>query len=182
MQPTTAPRPFDLHTIKVLASLMSRHDLSEIDLQQGDQRIRLRRGVRHKSVPLAFASPAPATPALLRRYPRPDRRRSTRASCSKSKVPRSVRFMPAPSLDAPQFVTVGSKVTPTSVVGIIEAMKMFNEIDGRLQRRSSPKFSSRTSSRSNLNSVVPSRSRRLSSPRGDKESADVSTHSGRQPR
>ena len=36
------PDPFDVRTIKYLVRLMSRHDLSEIDLKQGDHRIRLR--------------------------------------------------------------------------------------------------------------------------------------------
>src|SRR3954466_14207942 len=39
-----APRPFDVRTIEYLLKLMSEHDLSEIALQEGDQRIRLRRG------------------------------------------------------------------------------------------------------------------------------------------
>ena len=51
------PGPFDVQTVKLLVQLMSRHDLSEIDLQQGDQRLRLRRGARQKTVPVAFAPP-----------------------------------------------------------------------------------------------------------------------------
>ena len=38
------PGPFDVQTIRQLVKLMSHHDLSEILLQQGDSRIRLRRG------------------------------------------------------------------------------------------------------------------------------------------
>src|SRR5947209_5840055 len=38
------PSPIDVRTIRDLVGLMSRHDLSEIDLRDGDLRIRLRRG------------------------------------------------------------------------------------------------------------------------------------------
>ena len=39
-----AAGPFDINTVRALVALMSRHDLSEIDLRQGEQRICLRRG------------------------------------------------------------------------------------------------------------------------------------------
>jgi acetyl-CoA carboxylase biotin carboxyl carrier protein len=51
------PDPFDVRTVRYLAALMSRHDLSEIDLRDGEHHIRLRRGAR------AVGSPASATPA-----------------------------------------------------------------------------------------------------------------------
>ena len=38
------PGPFDMRTIKDLVALMGRHDLTEIDLREGELRIRLRRG------------------------------------------------------------------------------------------------------------------------------------------
>src|SRR5262245_32368847 len=56
------PDPFDVGTIKYLVRLMSRHDLSEIDLSDGKWRIRLRRGPRGVVVP-QLAAPSPAAPA-----------------------------------------------------------------------------------------------------------------------
>src|SRR5260370_29530555 len=61
-----SPSPFDVRTIKYLVGLMSQHDLSEIDLREGDLRIRLRRGAREIVVspppaPLP-AAPAPSAP------------------------------------------------------------------------------------------------------------------------
>ena len=41
-----SPRPFDVRTIKTLVGLMTQHDLSEIDLHEGEHRIRLRRGTQ----------------------------------------------------------------------------------------------------------------------------------------
>jgi acetyl-CoA carboxylase biotin carboxyl carrier protein len=125
--------PFDLQTIKVLVGLMSRHDLSEIDLQQGDQRLRLRRGARQKVTPMAFApslAPPPA-PAAASTPPTP-----TPASAAEKPTTHLVdiksttvgTFYSKPKPDAPPFVAVGSKVTPATVVGLIEAMKLFNEL------------------------------------------------------
>ncbi|MBX9583587.1 MAG: acetyl-CoA carboxylase, biotin carboxyl carrier protein, partial [Gemmataceae bacterium] len=49
------PRPFDVTTVEHLLRLMSDHDLAEVDLIEGDERIRLRKGS-------AFARPAHTHP------------------------------------------------------------------------------------------------------------------------
>jgi len=116
---------------------MTRHDLSEIDLIEGDQRIRLRRGPRATapSLPAAPAA-APTTttgpaPTELSPVPSGD---SAPAPAAPSKAAATIKsptpgtFYTGPNPDAPPFVSVGSRVTPTTVVCIIEAMKIFNEI------------------------------------------------------
>src|SRR5262245_45359149 len=73
------PHPFDVRTIKYLVALMSRHDLSEIDLREGELRIRLLRGPRGTvvtttpaAIPAVAASPAPAlVPAAAAEPSRP---------------------------------------------------------------------------------------------------------------
>jgi acetyl-CoA carboxylase biotin carboxyl carrier protein len=125
------PSPFDLRTIKHLIVLMSRHDLSEIDLQEGDLRIRLRRGPRGKSSPSVAAPPpvlavtAPTAPAAAAAQPEADKPVKPQLTI---KSPTPGTFYTASSPDAAPFVRVGSRVTPTTVVCIIEAMKIFNEI------------------------------------------------------
>ncbi len=101
------PSPFDLKTIRYLVQLMSRHDLGEIDLRQGDLRIRLRRGTEDL-VPGPVVVPAAPTISAPAPAPTP----------------------PTPQTEAgkPTKPRVGSRVTPTTVVCIIEAMKIFNEI------------------------------------------------------
>ena len=127
------PNPFDLRTIKDLVGLMSRHDLSEIDLREGPMRIRLRRGAREitvspppvSSVPAPAAAAAPAVPAASANPAESDK--STRpAHLIKSPTPGT--FYTAPDPKSEPFVRVGSRVTPTTVVCLIEAMKIFNEI------------------------------------------------------
>ncbi len=124
------PDPFDVRTIKYLVALMSRHDLSEIDLKQGEHRIRLRRGQRTRAVHL---SPAPPPPRELE-GPREPKASAAPAAPAPArhlveiKSPTVGTFYSAPSPDAPHYVSIGSRVTPTTVVCQVEAMKIFNEI------------------------------------------------------
>lgn len=126
--------PFDVQTVKRLIALMSRHDLSEIDLREGAQRIRLRRGPkRAASVPQQFmpaaappVAPAPVTAAAS--APTPESTKAPARAGLTIKSPTPGTFYSSPSPDTPPFVKVGSKVTPTTVVCLIEAMKTFNEI------------------------------------------------------
>jgi acetyl-CoA carboxylase biotin carboxyl carrier protein len=122
--------PFDVRTIRHLVSLMSRHDLSEIDLREGTTRIRLRRGSAAPAAPIPMALPIPAPTASA--APEPAVPRPTPAEPDRKlheiKSPTPGTFYNAPTPGAEPFVKVGSRVTPTTVVCIIEAMKIFNEI------------------------------------------------------
>ena len=62
------PSPFDVKTIKYLVGLMGQHDLSEIDLRDGNARLRLRRGPRRvttTTTPIVAAPVAAGPPAAL---------------------------------------------------------------------------------------------------------------------
>jgi acetyl-CoA carboxylase biotin carboxyl carrier protein len=113
---------------------MTQHDLSEIDLHEGEHRIRLRRGTRPAVVtalppaPAAAPPPNPAAPAIAP----PAAAESPPTAPGKAyhaiKSPTPGTFYSKPNPDAPPFVSVGSRVTPETVVCTIEAMKIFNEI------------------------------------------------------
>ena len=126
------PSPFDVRTIKDLVALMSRHDLSEIDLREGELRIRLRRGPRGQLVVTQPRLPplraCRRRPRLLQRRPPPRKPPSPAKATLTIKSPTPGTFYAASNPDAEPFVRVGSRVTPTTVVCIIEAMKIFNEI------------------------------------------------------
>jgi len=128
-----SPRPFDVRLIKTLVALMKQHDLSEVDLNEGDHRIRIRRGAKAATVadaapaapppaPAAHPAPTPAAPTPPAEPAKPAK------NLIPIKSPTPGTFYTSPSPDAPQFVTVGSRVTPSTVVCVIEAMKIFNEI------------------------------------------------------
>jgi acetyl-CoA carboxylase biotin carboxyl carrier protein len=127
------PGPFDVSTIRALVALMSRHDLSEIDLHEGDRRIRLRRGVTKVSMassPLV-AAPAPAVAAPAPAVPAPKADGSAPAATKtllEIKSPTPGTFYAAPNPDSEPYVRVGSRVNADTVVCLIEAMKLYNDI------------------------------------------------------
>jgi acetyl-CoA carboxylase biotin carboxyl carrier protein len=121
------PHPFDVQTIEHLVDLMSRHQLNEIDLREGDQRIRLLRGRLEEPLPvpqppLVAVPAAPPPPAAAADAPRPSRH------LIEVKSPGPGTFYVAPKPGAEPYVRVGSRVTPTTPVGQLEAMKLFTEI------------------------------------------------------
>ena len=112
---------FDLDKLRELIALMDEHGLTEISLSQGDQSWKLRRGGA-EAVPMVTAAPPPPqadgggdTPPDEPTYPTID-------------SPTVGTFYSAPSPDDPPFVKVGQAVSPDSVVCIVEAMKVFNQI------------------------------------------------------
>ncbi|MBA4065428.1 MAG: acetyl-CoA carboxylase biotin carboxyl carrier protein [Isosphaera sp.] len=128
-----APRPFDVRTVEHLLRLMTEHDLSEVDLAEGDQRIRLRKGGRVlATAPAAAAAPpaappAPAPPATP--PPAPAR------PLVEIKSPMVGTFYSKPKPDKPDYVSVGSAVKPDTVVCLIEAMKLYNDIKAEVAGR-----------------------------------------------
>lgn len=123
------PGPFDVRTIEQLVALMSKHELSEMDLREGEQRICLRRGGLAAPVaapsaverPVSAAHPAPKAPEAP--PPAPSGRQLIEI-----KSPTVGTFYAQEKPGAPPYVAVGARVTPTTIVCQIEAMKIFNEI------------------------------------------------------
>ena len=129
----TKPGPFDVQTVKLLVQLMSRHDLNEIDLRDGEQRICLRRGVQTVAVsapaaaPMTFAAPS-SVPAASVAAPAERPVAAVRSNLIEIKAPTVGTYYAQEKEGAPPYIVAGSRVTPTTVVGLIEAMKLFNEI------------------------------------------------------
>jgi len=126
-QPADSSSVFEVSKIRELIELMREHELTEVDLKQTGQRIRLRRGGEQVFVPTMAHSPAPvpsAPPAAAPTEP------------TKAVEPEGV-FIRSPTIGtfyasskptSPPFVKVGDTVSPDTIVCIVEAMKMFNEI------------------------------------------------------
>ncbi|QEG36612.1 acetyl-CoA carboxylase biotin carboxyl carrier protein [Bythopirellula goksoeyrii] len=122
---------FDVRKVRRLVELMNEHELAEVDLRQGDQRIRLRRGqepvvtVGGASVPLA---PTPAPTAVPAADSTPQAVAAEEANVAYVTSPMVGTFYVASSPESPALVSVGDSVGSDTVVCIIEAMKVFNEI------------------------------------------------------
>ena len=118
---------FDVKKIRELIELMQDHELNEVDLKQADQRIRLRRGPEGQ--PISYAAPAAAVPVAAAAAPAasaavPAANDDTITIDS----PTIGTFYSRPKPDAADYVKVGDTITEDTIVCIVEAMKMFNEI------------------------------------------------------
>jgi acetyl-CoA carboxylase biotin carboxyl carrier protein len=120
----------DIKEIKAIIDLMKKHDLSVFEIEKEGFRLKLQRGA---SVPQATigalaeaAGPAKATVAGSE--PPPAAKSIESVPMKEIVSPMVGTFYRAASPDAPPFVEVGKPVTEDTVVCIIEAMKVMNEI------------------------------------------------------
>jgi acetyl-CoA carboxylase biotin carboxyl carrier protein len=125
-EPSDSPGPFDVATVRHLATIMSRHDLRELDLREGDLRIRILRGSAAAAAAPAASPPVAAPVHVPATAPPPHAAPAKRLIEIKSQLVGTYYARANP--DAEPFVRVGARVAPTTVVGLIEAMKLFNEI------------------------------------------------------
>jgi acetyl-CoA carboxylase biotin carboxyl carrier protein len=131
--------PFNLDTLRELVELMDKFDLTEVSLSHGEQKWRLRRGSQQAPVlmgaPQAFASPMPAMqPAGAQAPTAAAAAPAAEADDKLLKIvsPTVGTYYESPSPDDPPFVKVGSKVEPSTIVCIVEAMKVFNQIPAEM--------------------------------------------------
>ena len=124
---------FDVRKVRRLVELMNEHELAEIDLKQADQRIRLRRGLEPTVTYGTAPPPLPAQAPVVA----PAASSSPESAASSESDDSNATFVTSPMVgtfysasgpDAAPFVSVGDQVSPDSVVCILEAMKVFNEI------------------------------------------------------
>lgn len=129
----------DIDRLKELVRLMVENDLTEIDLQSGEDAVGIKRG--------ALVAPPMHAPVMQHAMPvgAPGHSAPAPAPADASadnqpaiESPMVGTFYSAADPDSPPFVQVGSVVNANDVVCIIEAMKVFNEIKaektGRITR------------------------------------------------
>lgn len=120
---------FDVKRIRALIDLMEERGLSELDLKREDQQIRLVRGGVAPLTAAAPGVPAPAEPAAVEAAPQ-----SVDGPHIKViSAPMVGTFYDKPNPNAEPFVKIGSKVSADTVVCIVEAMKVFNEIPAEVK-------------------------------------------------
>jgi|SanBayMetagenome_1026888.scaffolds.fasta_scaffold00391_13 acetyl-CoA carboxylase biotin carboxyl carrier protein len=117
----------DLKDIKAIVDLMEKNGLTAFEMEKGGFRIALSKGA--VVGPAVSYAPAPvAAPAAPASAAAPAEAAAPAASGKEIPSPMVGTFYSAPSPESPAFVKVGQKVTPDTVVAIIEAMKVMNEI------------------------------------------------------
>jgi len=124
---------FDVKKVRRLVELMKEHDLAEIDLRQGEQRVRLRRGAEPLIAPGAvYPVAAQSSTGAAASPEKPAEAAAASADLAVIKSPMVGTFYLAASPESPPFVKVGDHVGPETTVCIIEAMKVFNEIPAEI--------------------------------------------------
>ncbi len=127
----------DIKDIKTLIDLMRKNDLSVFKMEQEGFKITLKRGQEPvittvaPSPAVSYPSPAPAAPATPATAPAPASAPAAAVAETNLKEitsPMVGTFYAAPSPDSKPYVEVGQTVTPDTVVCIVEAMKVMNEI------------------------------------------------------
>src|SRR5208282_6685891 len=130
----------DLKDIKAIIDLMRKNALSEFELEKQDFKIKLKRGVSGPMLPAedtaALAYGAPQVMALPAGAPPPaavPALAPPAASLLEIKSPMIGTFYRAPSPESADYVEIGTEVTPETVVCLVEAMKVMNEIKAEVK-------------------------------------------------
>ncbi|MCA9303340.1 MAG: acetyl-CoA carboxylase biotin carboxyl carrier protein [Phycisphaerales bacterium] len=132
----------DIRKLKELVRLMVENELTELDLHDQTETVSIKRGneagtvVNHQPViyqgggapavaaPVHAAAPAAAAPAAANSTPAGD----DDAGLVAIESPMVGTFYMKPNPDSDNFTSIGASVGPDSVVCLVEAMKVFNEI------------------------------------------------------
>jgi acetyl-CoA carboxylase biotin carboxyl carrier protein len=137
--PASSQDMFDVRKIRRLVELMKEHDLTEIDIQQGEVRIQLRRagdagnsGTIVPQISGVASAPASAGPPASRPAAESLPETSSDKGFAIIKSPMVGTFYSSPDPDSPPYVKVGDHVGPETTICIVEAMKVFNQIPAEM--------------------------------------------------
>jgi acetyl-CoA carboxylase biotin carboxyl carrier protein len=118
----------DLPQIKKIIALVENSNLSEFEIEQDSFRLKLCKG----TAPIISAASSAAQPtsplAQVETKPDPAEEEEEDGKFQYIKAPMVGTFYRAPSPDTDHFVEVGQKVHEKSVICIVEAMKVMNEL------------------------------------------------------
>ncbi len=116
----------DVELVSQLAALLDKSNLTEIEVEDSNRRIRVAREVHTiASAPMTYAAP-PAAPAAPAAAPAEAAPAAISANAVKSPMVGTVYLTPNP--EAKPFIAVGQKVSAGDTLVIIEAMKVMNPI------------------------------------------------------
>lgn len=139
----------DFKQIQELIRLVNESNIGEVTIEQKDFKITVKQKEEAitqmvaASMPApqmypqmqAPAAPQPSLPAASTSAPSPAAQNTPAANTITIKSPMIGTFYRKPSPDKPNFVEVGDDVSVGKVVCVIEAMKLFNEIESEVKGR-----------------------------------------------
>lgn len=139
----------DFKQIQELIKMINKSNIGELTIEQKDFRVTIKQKEEHVTQ-MVSATPAQASPVnVATPHPAPGNQQQTAsATAEKSKNDEAIAintitikspmigtFYRKSSPDKPNLVDVGSEINPHTVVCIIEAMKLFNEIESDVKGR-----------------------------------------------
>ncbi len=117
----------DVRKIKKLIELIESSDITELEIVEGEESVRIS---RNSAVPVYAAAPAPAAPpAVGIDYSTPAVEESNLPSGETIESPMVGTYYSSASPTSAPFVTIGASVSVGDTLCIIEAMKMLNQIE-----------------------------------------------------
>ena len=133
----------DLKTIKQVIDLMKRSELSEFEFEEDGFKLRLSRESINSAAPIiqsiapinpvAANSATPVTPVTPAPASSAEKEKTEDPNIETIKSPMVGTFYRAPSPDSANFADLGKKVDVDSIVCIVEAMKVMNEIQAEVK-------------------------------------------------
>ena len=122
----------DLKDIKAIIDLMKKNSVSEFELEKQDFKIRLKRGMNGGVVSAEEGGPQVISYAPMQALPAaagtPAAPAAAISNDADIKSPMIGTFYRSPSPESAAYAEIGTEVSPDTVVCIIEAMKVMNEI------------------------------------------------------
>lgn len=123
----------ELKDIKKLIEWVSSHELTELEIEEESFRVSMKRGGTVVTLPAAAPGTAPVSTALPATASAENAQTLPEDSTAKILSPIVGTFYTASSPESPPFISVGQTVNEDTVVCIIEAMKVMNEIKAEAQ-------------------------------------------------
>ena len=119
----------DLRKLKKLIDLVEESGIAEIEVTEGEEKVRITRATAAQPVFAAPAAIAPVAAAPVAAAPAVSAAPAVRDLSNAQKSPMVGTFYRAPGPNAPAFVEIGQQVKAGDTLCIIEAMKLMNEIE-----------------------------------------------------
>ena len=120
----------DIRKVKKLIELLEESNLSEIEVTEGEDSVRITRSLNQRQELQPVQYNAPQTEQQQLSSPQPiTTATDSKPSGHQVKSPMVGTFYASPAPDSPSFVSKGKKVSAGDILCIIEAMKMMNQIE-----------------------------------------------------
>lgn len=135
--PSKKEKHMDIKDIKSLIKMVTETDITEFELESGDEKIRIQRGksvemvnyapVQPMAIQQPLAAPAASASAEVPSASQSAKEQSDTQLAITSPIVGTIYHAPSP--DSPPYVEVGQVVEKGQVLCIVEAMKLMNEIE-----------------------------------------------------